>query len=46
MAHIEQKELEAHRDEIIGDAKRLVEKYRKKRVGWDVPDIDQGLRTS
>ena len=40
MAYIEQKELEAHRDEIIADVKGLVEKYRKI-FDWDVPDIDQ-----
>lgn len=41
MAKIEQLELEAHRSEIIKDAKNLVEKYRAI-FGWDVPDIDQG----
>ena len=40
MAQIEQKELEGHRDEIIADVKKLVEKYRKI-FDWDVPDIDQ-----
>ena len=40
VAYIEQKELEAHRDEIIADVKGLVEKYRKI-FDWDVPDIDQ-----
>ena len=33
-------ELDAHRDAIIGDVKRLVEKYRAI-FDWDVPDIDQ-----
>jgi hypothetical protein len=37
---IEQKELEAHRDDIIADVKKLVEKYRAI-FDWDVPDIDQ-----
>jgi hypothetical protein len=39
---IEQKELESHRDEIIADVKKMVEKYRKI-FDWDVPDIDQGV---
>jgi hypothetical protein len=42
VAQIEQKELEAHRDEIIADVKKLVEKYRKI-FDWDVPDIDQAV---
>ena len=40
MAKIEEKELEGHRDQIIADVKRLVEKYRAI-FDWDVPDIDQ-----
>jgi hypothetical protein len=39
---IEQKELEAHRDDIIADVKKLVEKYRAI-FDWDVPDIDQAV---
>ena len=42
MAQIEQRELEAHREEIIADVKTLVEKYRKI-FDWDVPDIDQAV---
>ena len=42
MVQIEQKELEAHRDEIIADVKKMVEKYRKI-FDWDVPDIDQAV---
>jgi hypothetical protein len=42
VAQIEQKELEAHRDEIVADVKKLVEKYRKI-FDWDVPDIDQAV---
>ena len=42
MVQIEQKELEAHRDEIIADVKKMVEKYRKI-FDWDVPDIDQNV---
>ena len=40
MAKIEERELEAHRDEISADLKKLVEKYRAI-FDWDVPDIDQ-----
>jgi hypothetical protein len=40
VANIEQIELEAYRDTIISDVKRLVEKYRAI-FDWDVPDIDQ-----
>ena len=40
MAKIEEKELEGHREEIIADVKKLVEKYRAI-FDWDVPDIDQ-----
>ena len=40
MADIEQKELEAHRSQIIADVGKLVEKYRAI-FDWDVPDIDQ-----
>ena len=42
MAKLEQKELEAHRSEIIADVKSLVEKYRAI-FGWDVPEIDQDV---
>jgi hypothetical protein len=42
VAQIEQKELEAHRDEITADLNKLVEKYRKI-FDWDVPDIDQAV---
>ena len=42
MAQIEQRELEAYREEIIADVKTLVEKYRKI-FDWDVPDIDQAV---
>ena len=40
MARIEQKELEEHRDEIIADVKKMVEKYRAI-FDWNVLDIDQ-----
>ncbi len=40
MAEIEQRELEAHRHQIIADVRKLVEKYRAI-FDWDVPDIDQ-----
>ncbi len=42
MAKIEQRELEGHREAIIADVKKLVEKYRRI-FDWDVPDIDQSL---
>ncbi len=40
MAKIEERELAAHRGQIIADVKELVEKYRAI-FDWDVPDIDQ-----
>jgi len=40
VAKIEETELERHRDQIIADVKKLVEKYRAI-FDWDVPDIDQ-----
>jgi hypothetical protein len=40
VGEIEQRELERHRDQLIGDVRRLVEKYRAI-FDWDVPDIDQ-----
>ena len=40
VARIEQKELEEHRDEIIADVKKMVEKYRAI-FDWNVLDIDQ-----
>ena len=40
VARIEQKDLEEHRDEIIADVKKMVEKYRAI-FDWNVPDIDQ-----
>jgi hypothetical protein len=40
MARIEERELEAHRAEIVADVQKMVEKYRKI-FDWDVPDIDQ-----
>lgn len=42
MENMEQLELEGHRDDIIADVKKLVEKYRAI-FDWDVPDIDQGV---
>ena len=38
---LEVTELEAHRDQIACDVKKLVEKYRAI-FDWDIPDIDQG----
>ncbi len=40
MAKIEELELASHRDEIIADVRKMVEKYRKI-FDWDVPDVDQ-----
>ncbi len=40
VGEIEQREMEGHRDQLIGDVRRLVEKYRAI-FDWDVPDIDQ-----
>ena len=40
MSNLEQLELESHRDDIITDVQKLVEKYRAI-FEWDVPDIDQ-----
>lgn len=37
---LEQIELANHREQIIADVKRLVEKYRAI-FDWDVPEIDQ-----
>jgi hypothetical protein len=42
VARIEETELEGHRDQIIADVKKLVEKYRAI-FDWDVPDIDQAV---
>jgi len=42
MAKIELLELEAYRNQLINDEKKLVEKYRAI-FDWDVPDIDQGF---
>jgi hypothetical protein len=40
MAKVEQLELEAHRNQIDADVKKLIEKYRAI-FDWDVPEIDQ-----
>lgn len=42
MAKLEEIELDAYRDQIGDDLKRLVEKYRAI-FDWDVPDIEQGV---
>ena len=39
---LEELELKAYRHQIIGDVKKLVEKYRAI-FDWDVPDIDQDV---
>jgi hypothetical protein len=40
MAKLEDIELAGHRDQIVADVKRLVEKYRAI-FDWDIPEIDQ-----
>lgn len=40
MAKIENIEMDAHREQLTTDVKKLVEKYRSI-FGWDVPDNDQ-----
>ena len=42
MAKIEQIELERHREQLTGDVKALVEKYRAI-FGWDVPDVNEAV---
>ncbi len=42
MTKIEQLEMDAHRAQLAGDVKALVEKYRAI-FDWDVPDVDEGL---
>jgi hypothetical protein len=42
MANMEQLELSGHRNELVNDVKRLVEKYLAI-FEWDVPDVDQNL---
>lgn len=40
MAKMEQLELDAHREQLTSDVKRLVEKYRSI-FEWDIPGIDE-----
>ena len=42
MASIEETELEQYHGAIVGDAEKLVEKFRAI-FDWNVPDIDQKL---
>jgi len=42
MKKIEQLELDAHRKQIDGDVKGLIEKYRSI-FAWDVPENDERL---
>ncbi|MFM9915459.1 MAG: hypothetical protein ACKVOX_06600 [Rhizobacter sp.] len=42
MAKIEQLEMDAHRAQLAGDVKGLVEKYRAI-FDWDVPEVDEAL---
>ncbi|HEY8027464.1 MAG TPA: hypothetical protein VIF60_23185 [Burkholderiaceae bacterium] len=43
MASVERLELQAHREQIVADVRKLVEKYRTI-FDWDVAEIDQNLR--
>jgi hypothetical protein len=40
MAEIENIEMDAYREQLVSDVKKLVEKYRSI-FGWNVPDNDQ-----
>ncbi len=40
MAAMEQIELEGHREQLMGDVKGLVEKYRSI-FEWDIPEVDE-----
>ena len=40
MARMELLELEAHREQLTADVKKMVAKYRSI-FEWDVPDIDE-----
>lgn len=42
MAKIEQLELEAHREQLQADVRKLIDKYLAI-AEWDVPDIDEPL---
>ncbi|WP_283147807.1 hypothetical protein [Silvimonas soli] len=42
MTSIEQLELDAQRQQLLMDVRRLVEKYQSI-FGWDIPDIDQAF---
>ena len=42
MAKIEQLEMDAQREQLAGDVKALVEKYRAI-FDWDVPEVDEAL---
>ena len=42
MTRIEQLEMDAHRSQLAGDVRALVEKYRAI-FGWDVPEVDEAL---
>ncbi|MFT5781764.1 MAG: hypothetical protein ACI9EB_001134 [Pseudomonas sp.] len=42
MPHLEKLELEAHREQLEADVRKLVDKYLAI-AEWDVPDIDEPL---
>lgn len=43
MASVERLEMQAHREQLVADVRKLVEKYRTI-FDWDVAEIDQNLR--
>ena len=40
MAHMEQLELDTHREQLVADVQALVERYRSI-FEWDIPEIDE-----
>ncbi len=40
MSQIEHIEMDHHRAQLLGDVRKLVEKYRTI-FDWDIPDVDQ-----
>jgi hypothetical protein len=42
MKQMEEREMDAHHDELVADVKKLVEKYRSI-FEWDVPEVDVAL---
>lgn len=42
MARIEELEMDAHREQLAADVRRVIDKYRAI-FGWDVPEVDEAL---